>query len=385
MGVCEEKLKRVMPHLSQVVVQAAYAGMYILNKVALQHGMNHFVFVTYRQTIATLAVAPLAYVLERHIILAIIPANMPSIYDFCRHQRPPMTLSIFSQIFFLALCGITISQNFCLAGLHYTNSTFSSAILNLIPPITFVMATSLRLENVHIKSKRGQAKVVGIIISVGGAMVMTLYKGPEIKILRFNLNAYDSKASNTVLGSMLLLGGVVSWAAWIIFQAPVVREYPAQLSLTALMCFLGALQSGVIALVYAHKTSSVWVVGWNIELLSYVYSGLMCSAFAIFVQAWCIHKKGPVFVAIFDPVCTVVAAILQYFVLHDNLNTGCVVGAVLIVLGLYPVLWGKAGDYKKECPTEVACSRENTVKVEDSRDMDTTLDISRPLLQNQLH
>ena len=50
----------------------------------------------------------------------------------------------------------------------------------------------------------------------------------------------------------------------------------------------------------------------------------MCSAFAIFVQAWCIHKKGPVFVAIFDPVCTVVvvAAILQYFVLRDNLNTG---------------------------------------------------------------
>lgn len=48
----------------------------------------------------------------------------------------------------------------------------------------------------------------------------------------------------------------------------------------------------------------------------------MCSAFAIFVQAWCIHKKGPVFVAIFDLVCTVVAAILQYFVLRDNLNTG---------------------------------------------------------------
>lgn len=366
MGVCQQKLKKFMPHLSQVAVQAAYAGMNILNKVALQHGMNHFVFVTYRQTVATLAIAPFAYVLERH-------------------QRPPMTLSIFFQIFLLALCGITISQNFCLEGLYYTNSTFASAILNLIPPITFVMATSLRLENVNIKSRRGQAKVVGIIISVGGAMVMTLYKGPEIKMLTANLNAYNSKANNTVLGSMLLFGGVVSWAAWIIFQAPVVREYPAQLSLTAIMCFLGALQSGVIALVYAHKTWSVWIVGWNIELLSYVYSGLICSAFAIFVQAWCIHKMGPVFVAIFDPVCTVVAAILQYFVLHDNLNTGCVVGAVLIVVGLYPVLWGKAEDYKNECPVEVACSGENTVEVEDAHDMDTTLDISRPLLQNRLH
>ena len=73
---------------------------------------------------------------------------------------------------------------------------------------------SFRLENVDIKSRRGQAKVAGIIISVGGAMVMTLYKGPEIKLL----NAYNSKANNTILGSMLLFGGVISWAAWIIFQ-----------------------------------------------------------------------------------------------------------------------------------------------------------------------
>lgn len=77
------------------------------------------------------------------------------------------------------------------------------------------------MENVNIKSRRGQAKVLGIIISIGGAMVMTLYKGPAIKMLRFNINAYNSKASNTVLGSMLLFGGVVSWAAWIIFQVTI--------------------------------------------------------------------------------------------------------------------------------------------------------------------
>lgn len=363
---CKKKMEEFMPHLSQVASQVVYAGMTIINTVALEDGMNNFIFVTYRQIIATLVISPLAFVLERH-------------------QRPRMTLSIFFQIFLLALCGITITQNLCLLGLQYTSSTFSAAILNLIPPTTFVMATLLRLENVDIKSRRGQAKVAGIITSVGGAMVMTLYKGPEIKLL----NAYNSKANNTILGSMMLLGGVISWASWIIFQDPVVKKYPTQLSLTAIMCFLGALQSGGIALVYARGTSSVWVIGWNIKLLSYVYSGVMCSAFAIFVQAWCIHKKGPVFVAIFDPVCTIVAAILQYFVLRDNLNTGCVVGATLIVVGLYPVLWGKAEDYKNKegkimnGPGETACSSENIV--EDADDMDTTLDISQPLLHNRLH
>lgn len=371
MEVCKQKMGKFMPHLSQVAVQVAFAGMNILNKVSLEHGMNSFVFVAYRQIIATLAIAPLAYVLERN-------------------QRPPLTVSTFCQFFLLALAGITITQNFFLAGLYYTDSTFASAMMNLIPPITFLMAVILRRENVDISSRRGQAKVLGIIISLGGAMVMALYKGPEIKVLTGNLKAYNFKENNSIWGSILLFGSVITWAAWFVFQAPVVKKYPAQLSLTAMICMLGAVQSGVIALICEHKTSSVWVIGWNIELLSYVYSGVMCSAFAIFVQAWCIRIKGPVFVAVFDPLCIVIVAILQFFVHREALHTGCIVGAILILVGLYPVLWGKATDYKRQekgqitqNPSEATSSNENIV--EDVYDMDTTISISRPLLQNGLH
>jgi drug/metabolite transporter (DMT)-like permease len=367
MAVCKQKMEKFMPHLSQVAIQVAFAGMNILNKVALEHGMNNFVFVTYRQIIATLAIAPLAYYFERN-------------------QRPALTLSIFCQIFLLALGGITIGQNFFLAGLYYTNPTFASAIMNLIPPVTFVMATILRWENVDIRSMRGQAKVLGIIISVGGAMVMTLYRGPEIKMLNDNLKTYKSNENNRILGSILLFGAVITWSAWIVFQAPVVKKYPAQLSLTAIMCMLGAVQTGVIALICEHKTTSVWVIGWNIKLLTYVYSGVICSAFAIFVQAWCIHIKGPVFVAVFDPLCIVIVAILQYFVLRQDLHTGCMVGAMLILAGLYLVLWGKAEDNKKQegkimdSISEATYSNENIF--EDGDDLDITSDILKPLLQN---
>ena len=55
-------------------------------------------------------------------------------------------------------------------------------------------------------------------------------------------------------------------------QSPVVKKYPAELSLTGLMCMLGAVQSGVLALICEYKTPSVWAIGWNIELLSYVYT-----------------------------------------------------------------------------------------------------------------
>lgn len=321
------KMEKFKPHLAQISVRVIYAGMNIITRIALVDGMNPYVLVTYRQVVATLAIAPFAYVLERD-------------------QRPPLTLSISFQIFLLALCGITITQNFYFTGLYYTSSTFTSAMTNLIPVLTFVMAVILRMEKVNIKSLRGQAKVVGIVISVSGAMVMTFYQGPVIKMLNSNLNAYNSKANNWLLGSILLIGSIFAWSSWLVFQVPVLKKYPAELSFTTIMCLFGALQSGVIALIFEHKTSAVWAIGWNIELLSYVYSGMMSSAFAMFVQSWCIRKKGPVFSAVYSPLTTVVVAIMEYFILPDSLHAGCVVGVILIVLGLYSVLWGKAKNDK---------------------------------------
>lgn len=291
-----------------------------------------------------------------------------------------MTLPILFQIFLLALGGITINQNFYFAGLNYTNSTFAAATTNLIPVITFVMAAFLRYENVNMRNLRGQVKVVGTIICVSGAMVMTVYKGPVIEML----NAYNSTSSNNILGSILLFASVFAWSSWIIFQAPIVNKYPAQLSLTAIMCMFGALQSGVVALIFEHNTTSVWAIGWNLELLSYVYTGIMCSALAFFVQTWCIHLKGPVFAAVFNPLNTILVAILECFILHVNLHVGSVVGAVLIVGGLYSVLWGKAKDHKinnQGSPTEEDHFKSNNIG--DADDEQTAILIRRPLLQNE--
>eukprot|EP00253_Pinus_taeda_P009598 PITA_09598 len=307
-----EKLK---PHLSQIIVQVAFAGMLIIARIVLIHGMNPFVFVTYRQIVATFAIAPFAYLLER----------------------------------------IAITQNAYIAGLYYTSSTFAAAAFNLVPVLTFTMATFLRLENVNIRSVRGQAKIVGIVMCVGGAMVMTLYKGPALKFLSFGVKSNQVASSskhNSILGSILVFGAVLVWSTCITFQAPVLKRYPAQLSLTALTSLIGAAESALIAVICEHKKSNFWAVGWNIELLSVLYAGIICSGLAMFLQIWCVRKKGPVFVAIFNPVNTIVTAILELVILHVYLRVGSVVGAILVVVGLYATLWGKAMDTKTEADDE---------------------------------
>nr|GMD97037.1 wat1-related protein [Ipomoea batatas] len=66
------------------------------------------------------------------------------------------------------------------------------------------------------------------------------------------------------------------------------------------------------------------------------------------VYAWATRKKGPVFVAMFLPPGIVAAAIMGITFLGDDLYTGSVVGASIIALGFYTVIWGKAREVKEE-------------------------------------
>lgn len=53
------------PYAAMLFVQFVYAGMALFSKAAIAKGMNPFVFVVYRQAFASVALAPLAFFLER--------------------------------------------------------------------------------------------------------------------------------------------------------------------------------------------------------------------------------------------------------------------------------------------------------------------------------
>ncbi|GMH30097.1 hypothetical protein Nepgr_031940 [Nepenthes gracilis] len=334
---CPE-FSRAKPFLAVIFLQFGLAGMDILSKAALNQGMSNYVLVVYRHAVATLLTAPLAIYFDKKV-------------------RPKMSLSIFLKIVLLSLLEPVIDQNLYFLGMKYTTATFAATMVNILPAITFAMAWIFRLEMVKLTSFRSQAKVIGTIATVMGAMIMTLLKGPVLqffwtkKIHSHDLNNVDISLHEAIKGSIMITIGCFSWAGFVILQAITLKTYPSELSLTAWICLLGTLEGAAVALVMEKGNPSVWSLRWDTKLLAAVYSGVVCSGLAYYIQGIVMKEKGPVFVTAFNPLCMVIVAAMSSFILAEKLHLGRVIGAVVIVIGLYLVIWGKSKDHESPSTT----------------------------------
>ncbi|XP_047342224.1 WAT1-related protein At1g21890-like [Impatiens glandulifera] len=330
----KQAFEKAKPYLGIISLQFGYAGMYIITMVSLKKGMSHYILVVYRHLVATLVIAPFALFLERK-------------------TRPKLTLSIFLKITLLGLLEPVIEQNLYYVGMKYTSATFAAATVNILPAITFIMAVIFRIERVNLKQLHSIAKVIGTAITVMGAMVMTLYKGPIVNILWYSSadgtshhddgGAASGSDHHWAIGTIMLLACIVGWSGFFILQSITLKQYPAELSLTTLICLMGMLQGTAVALAF-ERDMSAWIIGFDSKLLAAVYSGVVCSGIAYYVQGVVNKSRGPVFITAFSPLSMIITAILGAIVLAEKVHLGSLIGAMIIVVGLYSVVWGKSKD-----------------------------------------
>ncbi|KAF8405881.1 hypothetical protein HHK36_007959 [Tetracentron sinense] len=278
------------PYLAVILIQSIYAGMFLLSKAAFNGGMNNFVFVFYRQAAATVFLVPLAIFFERK-------------------TAPPLSFVTFCKIFMLSLCGITFSLNMYGVALVYTSATLAAATSNTLPVITFFFAVLLRMEIVKLRTLSGIAKIVGIIVCMAGAATLAFYKGPQLKpLIHHHPFGHHNSVENHVLahssqrwvkGCFLMLTSNTLWGLWLVMQARVLACYPSKLLSTTLQCFLSTIQSFTVAVAF-ERNPYQWKLSWDVGLLAVAY---------------CVTKQ------------------------ETLLN---VLGGILLVGGLYSVLWGKS-------------------------------------------
>ncbi|CAL4893187.1 unnamed protein product [Urochloa decumbens] len=346
---------------AMVLFQVVFAGLNIFYKLAVSDGMDLRVLIAYRYLFATAFLAPLAYFMERS-------------------KRTKLTWRVLVLSFMCGLIGGSLAQNLYLAGMQLTSTTFASATTNLVPAVTFVLALAFRHERLAIHHPSGQAKLAGTLLGVGGAMLLTFYKGPDITPWNSHVNLaaalagtsphHPAAAPNFAVGSLLCVSSCFFAALWLIVQAELTKEYRFHYTSTALMCGMTTLQSAALALCFGTRDAAQWRQGLaGVRLLAVAYSGVLASGVMLVVLAWCVRRRGPLFVSVFSPLMLLVVAVLSSLLLGERLHLGTALGAVVIVVGLYAVLWGKGHE---KAPTDqvvakVAADEPPNGKEEDSR------------------
>ncbi|KAM6586282.1 hypothetical protein CsatA_008887 [Cannabis sativa] len=297
--------------IGMLLVQAFATGMQILSRIILVEGTFVFALMTYRHLVAALCVAPLAFYFER-----------VSEVNKCNKN-------VWFWLFCNALAGITGAMGLFYYGLRNTTATYATNFLNLVPIVTFVLSILLKLERLNLHTKEGKVKCIGALMCVSGALITSLYKGKSYYIISHHHTTNDSHTiphtthTNWPLGTLMLVGSCFSCSAWFLIQVKLKRIFPYRYWAILLTCLIGAVQSAIIGLCIDTSVGS-WTLGWNLQLITIIYSGSLATAATFCLVTWAISLKGATYPSMFNPLTLIFVSLSEAIILCVSITTGTV-------------------------------------------------------------
>ncbi|XVF60368.1 hypothetical protein PTKIN_Ptkin08bG0039600 [Pterospermum kingtungense] len=323
--------KDVLPATAMASAEFSNVIGNILFKAASSKGLSYYIYLTYCYALATLVLLPITFFL------------------ISKTGLPPFKFPLVSRLCLFCLFGLS-GQLCTYKGLELGTPTLFSAMSNLIPAFTFILAVFFRIEKVALRRSSGRAKIIGTIASISGASVVVLYKGPKVfysphrtsssSVLLFH-RPLGSPQSDWMIGGLLLAVGYLCNSVWYIVLAQIMKIYPEEMIVTFIYNLCEVILYVPLCLLGGSNTSS-WRLTPSIVAASILYSGIFAFSFNTGVHIWGVRLKGPVYVASFRPLSIVIAAVMSAIFLGDDLYLGSVIGALILSAGLYAVLWGKA-------------------------------------------
>ncbi|GKV23872.1 hypothetical protein SLEP1_g33555 [Rubroshorea leprosula] len=232
------------------LVQFLNSGINVFYKLAANDGMSLRVIIAYRLMIATVVSTPFALFLEWG----------------------------------------SLAQTLYLQSMVYTSATFVSAINNLVTVFTLIIAVFSRLETLKLGMVAGKAKLMGILIGIGGAVMLTLYKGAEINIWSTNINLLHPDQVSAHPG----------------------RSHPGTSTFILECSYYPLHRKGLEQMEVGLEYWSPYCSLHGMELAS--------STLIFFLISWGLRNKGPLYATIFNPLILIFVAIIASLFLDEKLH-----------------------------------------------------------------
>ncbi|KAL0669811.1 hypothetical protein Bca4012_032515 [Brassica carinata] len=301
---------------AMVLTEFSNVGVNTLVKSVTSKGLSPFVVLVYSYAFGSLLLPPLAF------------------FSFRSRSLPPLTSSVLYKMGLLGLI-VSAAQIAGYNGIKYSSPTLSSAMSNVNPAFTFILAIIFRMEKISIRKETSVAKVLGTLLSIIGALVVTLYHGPVLM----------SSHSDWVIGGGLLALQYILLSFSYLVMAHTMSRYPSTVVVTLVhnVCIL--IVCAFVSLLVEKDDSKAWIIRFDVTLVSLVAVGALNSAYYI-IHTWAVSHKGPVYLSMFKPLSILIAAASTTLFLGETIYLGILIGGILIAIGFYMVLWGKAKEAK---------------------------------------
>lgn len=313
-----------------IVVQFVYAGNSILLSYLLSLGLNPLTIIIFSAFSTFLVLSPLSFSFER--------SKWPK----------KLSLKLMVQLVLISLGGVTLFQSLFLKGIKLTSPAMATAMPNLAPGLIFVIAVAFRLEKLKLSCMYSQVKIVGTLMCVTGAITMSLMQStkhddPTAKdnLLLSSRTADKLFDTQKIIGCLYLLGAVLALSSNIVLQAVTLSDFPAPISLCAITSLIGVIITSILELIQDHHFDIGWPVVSVLEIIGYSLAGGTVTGGCFSFNGWAMKKRGPVLVAMFSPVATVLSVIMSFLTTGESITFGSVAGMFLMFTGLYFFLWAK--------------------------------------------
>uniref|UniRef100_A0A0E0LUQ5 WAT1-related protein n=1 Tax=Oryza punctata TaxID=4537 RepID=A0A0E0LUQ5_ORYPU len=316
--------------VSMVLVQLFITGQILLSKVSIGGGMFIFVLLAYHSFFGAVFLLPFALIFERG-------------------KWRDMDWGAFGWIFLNAFIGYSVPMSLYYYGLKDTTSSYSVIFLNITPLFTFILSLMFRLEAFKLRSMPGVLKIASILLSIGGTMLISLYKGKSLHLwdsIIQHQNEHKS-ATNQLRGTILLVGSSFTFACWFLIQSKILKVYPYKYWTSMVTCLVGVFQTALVGIIL-RRDKGAWKLGWNLNLVTIVYTGVLATAGKYILNSWAITKRGPTYPTMFNPLSVVFTVVLDSVLLGNDVTSGSLIGTALVIVGLYLFLWAKAREIPKK-------------------------------------